>query len=105
MQKRAGYDPSSAAIFAPYTATLYDYLHNESKYQTRCPLRGNHKQSSAPGITNGLQTAMPIPSVRTERSNDKEYSYEEYLSPPVILILATPFLGSEYTFDHLGTRA
>ncbi len=33
----AGYDPSSAAIFAPYTATLYHYLHNDLNIKRDVP--------------------------------------------------------------------
>jgi len=99
-ENRAGYDPSSAAIFAPYTATLYHYLHNELNIKRDVPYEvisdkvqpWNYKR-----FTNNYANAIgALNDAMTKNTHLKIFVANGYFD------LATPFLGSEYTFNHLG---
>ena len=98
--EKAGYDPSSAAIFAPYTATLYHYLHNDLNIKRDVPYEiisdkvqpWNYKR-----FTNNYANALgALNEAMTKNPHMKVFVASGYFD------LATPYLGSEYTFNHLG---
>lgn len=98
--ERAGYDPSSAAIFAPYTAALYHYLHNDLNIKRDVPyeiLSDKVRPWNYDRFTNSYANALTaLNAAMTKNVHMKVFVASGYFD------LATPFLGSEYTFDHLG---
>ncbi len=99
-ENRAGYDPSSAAIFPPYTATLYHYLHNELNIKRDVPyevISDKVRPWNYRRFTNNYANAIgALNDAMTKNTHLKVFVASGYFD------LATPFLGSEYTFNHLG---
>jgi len=93
-------DPSYAAILGPYTATMYDYLRTELKYETDLPYEilkslyqswkfenyQNHYVNTAKDLREGLQFHSDLKVIVCNGYFD----------------LATPFLATEYTFSHIS---
>lgn len=93
------YDPSLALITGPYTATLNDYVRRELNFESDLPyeiLTGrvhpwsySSHENKYVNVADTLRKAMNInPFLRVFVGN----GYYD---------LATPFLATEYTFDHL----
>jgi carboxypeptidase C (cathepsin A) len=97
---RAGYDPSGVAIFAPYTATLYHYLHNDLQIKRDIPyeiITDDVRPWNYDRFINGYANALgALGEAMTKNAHMRVFVASGYLD------LATPFFGSEYTFDHLG---
>ncbi|MDA1212609.1 MAG: peptidase S10 [Planctomycetota bacterium] len=97
------YDPSAAAIFAPFTATLYHYLHNDLKIQRDVPyeiLTHNVNPWNYKRFNNGYVNALDtLNKTMTENPHMKVFVANGYYD------LATPYLATEYTFDHLALGA
>jgi len=94
------FDPSMAAITGPYTATLYDYLRGELKYESDLPyeiLNGKvwpwsyaENENNYVNVAETLRRSMSInPFLKVHVANG---FYD----------LATPYFATRYTFDHLG---
>ncbi len=96
----ADYDPSYTALQGPFTATLYDYLRAELKYESDLPYEilsprvwpwnyGSY-QNRYLNFSETLRKAMTInPSL-------KVFVGSGYFD------LATPWYATDYTFDRLG---
>jgi len=92
-------DPSYAAILGPYTATMYDYLRRDLAYETDLPYEilkslyqswkfenyQNHYVNTAKDLRRGFQLHPGLKVIVCNGYYD----------------LATPFLATEYTFDHI----
>jgi carboxypeptidase C (cathepsin A) len=92
-------DPSYAAILGPYTATMYDYLRSELKYETDLPYE----------ILKSLYQSWKFENYQNHYVNTAKDLREGFqLHPDLKVIvcngyfdLATPFLATEYTFSHI----
>lgn len=94
-------DPSLSNIIGPYTATFYDYVRRELKFESDLPyeilsLKVNAQWSFSEyenqyvNVSDILRKAMSInPYLRVFVAN----AYYD---------LATPYFATGYTFDHLG---
>lgn len=99
-RSRAGYDPSGVAIFAPYTSTLYHYLQNDLQIKRDIPyeiITDDVRPWNYGRFVNGYANALgALAEAMTKNTHMRVFVASGYLD------LATPFFGSEYTFDHLG---
>lgn len=97
------FDPSAAALFAPFTATLYHYLHNDLKIRRDVPyeiLTGKVNPWSYKRFSNAYVNALDtLNKTMTQNPHMQVFVANGYFD------LATPFLATEYTFDHLGLGA
>jgi carboxypeptidase C (cathepsin A) len=106
LSEDADYDPQSSAISAPFTAAFLNYLHGELKfgqgktYNTNAEVfpfwKFEHKPPGFP---------FPLPVADTALDLAHALGYNPGLRVLVLngyYDLATPFLGTESTFDHLG---
>jgi carboxypeptidase C (cathepsin A) len=95
------YDPSHAAIQGAYTATLNDYIRRELKFESDLPYeiinfqvnagwKYKEHQNQYVYVTETLRKAM------TMNPHLKVFVANGYYD------LATPFLATNYTFNHLG---
>ena len=100
---RAGYDPSAVAIIAPSTATLYHYLQNYLKGKRDIPyevITDSVRPWNYNRFINGYANALKsLSEAMTKNGHMRVFVASGYFD------LATPFFGTEYTFDHLGLRA
>lgn len=92
-------DPSYAVILGPYTATMYDYLRRDLAYETDLPYEilkslyqswkyedyQNHYVNTAKDLRQGFQLHPHLKVIVCNGYYD----------------LATPFLATEYTFNHI----
>ena len=94
------FDPAMAAITGPYTAVFNDYIAKELKYQSDKPYEvlsyevfGNWtwgKENQYVDVSETLRKAISMnPHLKVHVTNG-------YFD------LATPFLATEYTFQHMG---
>jgi carboxypeptidase C (cathepsin A) len=97
------YDPSYAVIQGAYTATLNDYLRRELEYESDLPYEiisqrvhpwsYDEHQNRFVNVAETLRKAMNInPHLKVFVAN----GYYD---------LATPYLGTNYTFNHLSIEA
>jgi carboxypeptidase C (cathepsin A) len=92
-------DPSYAAILGPYTATMYDYLRRDLAYETDLPYE----------ILKSLYQSWKYENYQNQYVNTAEDLRRGFqLQPDLKVIvcngyfdLATPFLATEYTFNHI----
>ena len=97
------FDPSYAAIQGPYTATLNDYVRGELKFESDLPYEiltdrvrpwsYEKFQNQYVDVAETLRKAMNI------------NPYLQVLVANGYYDLATPYLATEYTFNHLGLPA
>ena len=97
------FDPSYAAIQGPYTATLNDYVRRELQFESDLPYEiltgrvqpwdyGDH-QNAFVDVAETLRTAISYnPHLKVFIAN----GYYD---------LATPYLATRYTVNHLGLTA
>lgn len=91
------FDPSNTALQGAYTAIFSDYVRNQLKWESDLPYytSGNvrpweYEQGRFLNLTDNLRSAMARnPFLHVFVAN----GYYD---------MATPFAGTEYTFDHLG---
>ncbi|MBI3160730.1 MAG: peptidase S10 [Chloroflexi bacterium] len=92
-------DPSMSAIMGPYTATLYDYVRRELKFESDLPYEiltpkvwpwsYEKQQNEYLNVAETLREAIAInPHLRVHVSN----GYYD---------LATPYFATDYTFKHM----
>lgn len=92
-------DPSYAAILGPYTATMYDYLRRDLGYETDLPYE----------ILKSLYQSWKFEDYQNQYVNTAEDLRRGFQLHPGLKILvcngyydlATPFLATEYTFNHI----
>ncbi len=94
------FDPSLTSVTAPYTATLYDYVRSELKFESDLPYE--------------ILTDQVIPWSYTEFENEyvnvSETLRKAMSSNPNLKVyvangyydLATPYMATRYTFNHMG---
>ena len=94
------FDPSYAVIQGPYTATLNDYLRRDLKIEVDLPyeiLTGNVQPWSFETHQNQyVYVAETLRKAMTMNPHLKVFVANGYFD------LATPFLATEYTFNHLA---
>ncbi|MDF1520204.1 MAG: hypothetical protein RQ728_01905 [Brevefilum sp.] len=92
-------DPSYAAILGPYTATMYDYLRRDLNYETDLPYE----------ILKSLYQSWKYDNYQNQyvnTSEDLRVGFQLHPGLKAIVCngyfdLATPFLATEYTFNHI----
>lgn len=102
----ASFDPQSSAISPPFTAMFMNYFYNELKvdksnnYHTNAyaaeGFDWDWKRSKAADYPASPNTAIDLAQAMSRNPQLKILVINGYYD------LATPFFGSEYTFDHLG---
>ena len=98
--ERFEYDPSYTNILGPYTATLNDYLRSQLEFESDLayeiltdrvhPWNYDAHQNQYVNVTDTLRTAM------TTNPYLKVFVASGYYD------LATPYMATRYTFNHLG---
>ncbi len=109
LAESAGYDPQSTAISPAYTSVFLDYYYNTLKvdknyyYQTSAGgTEGfdwdwkHAKSSNARSMPAPAHTGIDLAETMSRNPDLKVLVMHGYYD------LATPFLGIEYTIDHLG---
>jgi carboxypeptidase C (cathepsin A) len=94
------FDPSMAAIAGPYTATLYDYVRGELKFESDLPY-----EILNPKVWPWSFAQHENQYVNVAETLRKAISMNPYLKIHVAngyYDLATPYFATRYTFDHLG---
>jgi carboxypeptidase C (cathepsin A) len=107
LSQSAGYDPQSAALSPIYISAFMNYYYGELKVSKGLTYRIS--AGSLPGFkwdwkhnTSGFgdaatpNTAIDLADAMTKNPNLKVLVLNGYYD------LATPFYGTEYTFDHMG---
>jgi carboxypeptidase C (cathepsin A) len=97
------FDPSMAAITGPYTATLYDYVRGELKFESDLPY-----EILNPKVWPWNYAQNENNYVNVAETLRKSMSTNPYLKVHVAngyFDLATPYFATRYTFDHLGLDA
>lgn len=94
------FDPSMSAIMGPYTATFYDYVRGELKFESDLPyeiLNGNvWPWSYAQFENNYVEVGETLRQAMSTNPYLKVHVANGYFD------LATPYFATRYTFDHLG---
>lgn len=95
------HDPSMSAIMGPYTATLYDYVRSDLKFESDLPyeiLSGKVWQNwSYKEFENQyVDVAKTLREAMSQNPHLKVFVANGYYD------LATPYFATEYTFNHLG---
>lgn len=96
-------DPSYAAVLGPYTAAMYDYLRQDLKFEVDQPYE----------ILNSVYETWTYDTFQNKYVNTAEELRKAFILNPNLKVivcsgyydLATPYLASEYTFDHLEMPA
>jgi carboxypeptidase C (cathepsin A) len=93
-------DPSLNNIIGPYTATLNDYVRGELKFESDLPYEilteRVHPWSYAEFENEYVNVAETLRKAMTTNPHLKVYVANGYYD------LATPYLATQYTFNHLG---
>jgi carboxypeptidase C (cathepsin A) len=93
-------DPSMSAIMGPYTAALYDYLRGELKYESDLPY-----EILTPKVSPWSYAEFENRFVNVAETLRKAISNHQALKVHIAngyFDLATPYLATRYTFDHMG---
>ncbi len=95
------YDPSMATITGPYTATFYDYVRGELKFESDLLYEILHPNlwqqwSYAEYENRYLNVAETLRQAMTVNPHLKVFVANGYYD------FATPFFATEYTVNHLG---
>ncbi|MFO7682353.1 MAG: peptidase S10 [Chloroflexota bacterium] len=97
------FDPSYAAIQGPYTATLNDYIRGELAYENDIPyeiLKSLYESWSYNTFENQfVDVAETMRKAMSINPHLKVFVANGYYD------LATPYLATRYTFNHLGLAA
>jgi carboxypeptidase C (cathepsin A) len=96
----AEYDPSFASVLGPFTATLNDYVRSELKFESDLPyevLTGKVQPWDYSDARNRyLDVAETLRQAMTHNPYLKVFVANGYYD------MATPYLATRYTFDHMG---
>jgi len=94
------YDPSLSNIMGPYTATLNDYVRTELGFQSDLPYEvltdKVHPWSYSDHENQYVYVAETLRQAMTQNPSLRIHVANGYFD------LATPYLATEYTFNHLG---
>jgi carboxypeptidase C (cathepsin A) len=94
------YDPSFASVLGPFTATFNDYVRRDLKFESDLPyevLTGKVQPWDYSGEQNRyLDVAENLRRAMTHNPFLKIFVANGYYD------LATPYLATRYTFDHMG---
>jgi carboxypeptidase C (cathepsin A) len=94
------FDPSMSNIIGPYTATLNDYVRGELKFESDLAYEilteRVHPWSYAEFENEYVNVAETLRKAMTTNPHLKVYVANGYYD------LATPFMATQYTFNHLG---
>src|SRR5206468_11587661 len=94
------YDPSHAALQGPYTATFNQYVRDVLKFESDLPyeiLTGKVQPWDYGGAKNRyLNVAPTLRQAMTKNPSLRVFVANGYYD------LATPYLATDYTFNHLG---
>jgi len=96
--ERYEFDPSNAAIYGPFTATLNHYLRTELKYKNNIPyaISGNVRPWNFSNVENRfLNVAETLRQAMSQNKFLKVFVANGYYDG------ATPYFATEYTFSHL----
>jgi carboxypeptidase C (cathepsin A) len=98
--ERFEFDPSMNNITGPYTATLNDYVRGELRYESDLPYEilteRVYPWSYAEFENEYVNVAETLRKAMTGNPNLKVYIANGFYD------LATPYLATRYTFNHLG---
>lgn len=92
------FDPSNAAIYGPFAATLNHYLRSELKYKNDIPyaISGNVRPWNFRNVENRyLNVAETLRQAMSQNQFLKVFVTNGYYDG------ATPYFATEYTFSHL----
>ena len=96
----AEYDPSFTSVLGPFTATLNDYVRRELKFESDLPyevLTGKVQPWDFNDARNRyLDVAETLRRTMTHNPYLKVFVANGYYD------MATPYLATRYTFDHMG---
>jgi carboxypeptidase C (cathepsin A) len=94
------YDPSYPAIQGPYTSTIYDYLTRELGFESDIPYEILTDRVApwkfGPAQNRYLNVAEDLRQAMTKNPHLKVFVASGYYD------LATPYLATRYTFNHMG---
>jgi carboxypeptidase C (cathepsin A) len=93
-------DPSMSAITGPYTATFYDYIRAELKYESDLPY-----EILTPKVWPWSYAEFENRFVNVAETLRKAISNHQVLKIHIAngyFDLATPYLATRYTFDHMS---
>jgi len=94
------YDPLLTNVLGPYTATFYDYIRAELKFESDLPYEILSEKvgpwSYSAFENQYLNVAETMRSAMTYNPHLKVYVANGYFD------LGTPYFATEYTFSHLG---
>ncbi|HTX89863.1 MAG TPA: hypothetical protein VMC09_01490 [Anaerolineales bacterium] len=93
-------DPSMSAIMGPYTATFYDYIRGELKYESDLPY-----EILTPKVSPWSYAEFENRFVNVAETLRKAISNHQALKVHVAngyYDMATPYLATQYTFSHMG---
>ena len=95
------HDPSMSAITGPYTATFYDYVRRELKFESDLPyevlnFKANEQWSFAQHENRYVEVAETLRKAMAINPHLKVFVANGYYD------LATPYFATEYTFNHLS---
>ncbi len=93
-------DPSMSAIMGPYTATFYDYVRSELKYENDLPY-----EILTPKVSPWSYAEFENRFVNVAETLRKAVSNHQVLKIHIAngyFDLATPYLATQYTFNHMG---
>jgi carboxypeptidase C (cathepsin A) len=97
------YDPSYAAVYGPFTATLNDYVRRELKFESDLPYEILSGRVSpwdyAPAQNRYLDVAETLRTAMVHNPYLKVFVANGYYD------MATPYLATRYTFEHIGLPA
>ncbi len=96
-------DPSYAAVLGPYTAAMYDYLRRDLSFEIDQPYE----------ILSSVHETWGYDTFQNKYVNTAEELRKAFILNPHLKVivcsgyydLATPYLASEYTFEHLEIPA
>ena len=96
---RYDFDPSGAAIFGPFTAALYQYLRNDLKVEQDVPYEILTSKVQ-PWSYEGFQNRY-VDSSESLRAAMTRNPYLKVFVANGRYDLATPYLATEYSFNHM----
>ncbi|UCF07026.1 MAG: peptidase S10 [bacterium] len=98
--ERPEYDPSYTNIYGPFSATLNDYVRRELEYESDLPyeiLTGKVQPWNVGKYKNRyINVAETLRAAMTKNPALRIYIANGYYD------LATPYLATQYTMDHMG---
>ena len=97
-------DPSYSNVIGPYTAALYDYVRRELKFESDLPyeilsLKVNQQWSFGEHENRFVNVADTLRGAMNVNPHMKIFVANGYYD------LATPYMATEYTFNHLALDA